>query len=272
MWQTLNCWTMSVRKLVLMILLIISLPVNSRRQDNLDWDKLRPAGMEDRNLRRSISLKFYNILLDTGLLAKLYGLLMQLYAFFSWSNGNSGFFREKSVLLSGVFTSMDSAHRWTLVPYGTLPFLAWSLFALNLIWSGRKKPMFIHWKRQTHFRWMNEWGNTFPLTSIDLYVAEKENYKNSAKVRWDYFSNINESFLIQEGMEFSLVITKINNFRWRCSLPSFNASRCCGKRLSSSLLENILLLLYICVLATIRRQKISKISLSWSLDTKLWYL
>ena len=43
--------------------------------------------------------------------------------------------------------------------------------------------MFIHWKRQTHFRWMNEWGNTFPLTSIDLYVAEKENYKNSARVR-----------------------------------------------------------------------------------------
>ena len=255
-----------------MILLIISLPVNSRRQDNLDWDKLRPAEMEDRNLRRSISLKFYNILLDTGLLAKLYGLLMQLYAFFWWSNGNSGFFREKSVLLSGVFTSMDSAHRCTLVPYSTLPFLAWSLFALNLIWSGRKKPMFIHWKRQTHFRWMNEWGNTFPLTSIDLYVAEKENYKNSAKVRRDYFSNINESFLIQEGKELSLVITKINNFRWRCSLPSFNASQCCGKRLSSSLLENILFLLYICVLATIRRQTISKISQSWSLDTKLWYL
>ena len=43
--------------------------------------------------------------------------------------------------------------------------------------------MFIHWKRQTHLRWMNEWGNTFPLTSIDLYVAEKENDKNSAKVR-----------------------------------------------------------------------------------------
>ena len=188
--------------------------------------------MEDRNLRRSISLKFYNILLDTGLLAKLYGLLMQLYAFFWWSNGNSGFFREKSVLLSGVFISMDSAHRCTLVPYSTLPFLAWSLFALNLIWSGRKKPMFIHWKRQTHFCWMNEWGSTFPLTSIDLYVAEKENYKNSAKVRWDYFSNINESFFIQEGMELSLVITKTHNFRWRCSLASLNASRYCGKRLS----------------------------------------
>ena len=91
---------------------------------------------------------------------------MQLYAFSWWSKGNSGFFREKNVLLSGVFISMDSAHRCTLVPYSTLPFLAWSLFALNLIWSGRKKPMFIHWKRQTHFCWMNEWGNTFPLTSI----------------------------------------------------------------------------------------------------------
>ena len=104
-------------------------------------------------------------------------------------------------------------------------------------------------------------GNTFPLTSIDLYVAEKENYKNSAKVRRDYFSNINESFLIQEGMELSLVITK-THFRWRCSLASLNASRCCGKRLSSSLLENILLLIYICVLAIIQRQKISKFSLS----------
>ena len=56
-------------------------------------------------------------------------------------------------------------------------------------------------------------GNTFPLTSIDLYAAEKENYKNSAKIRRDYFSNINESFLIQEGMELSLVITKTHDFR-----------------------------------------------------------
>lgn len=181
-------------------------------------------------------------------------------------------FAKKNVLLSGVFISMDSAHRCTLVLLSTLTFLAWSLFALNLTWSGRKKPMFIHWKRQTYLRWMNEWGNTFPLTSIDLYVAEKENYKNSAKVRRDYFSNINESFLIQEGMELSLVITKTHNFRWHCSLPSLNASRYCGKRLSSSLLENILRLPNICVLATIRRQTISKFSLSWSLDTKLWYL
>ena len=121
-------------------------------------------------------------------------------------------FAKKNVLLSGVFISMDSAHRCTLVPCSTLPFLAWSLFALNLIWSGRKKPMFIHWKRQTHFCWMNEWGSTFPLTSIDLYVAEKENYKNSAKVRWDYFSNINESFWSKKGWSFLLLLQRLTIF------------------------------------------------------------
>ena len=91
-------------------------------QDCLDWETLGPTRMEDWNLRGLKGLK--RLLLVTALLAKLYGLLMQLYAFSWWSKGNSGFFREKNVLLSGVSISMDSAHRCTLVPYSTLPFLA----------------------------------------------------------------------------------------------------------------------------------------------------
>ena len=228
--------------------------------------------MEDRNLRRSISLKFYNILLDTALLAKLYGLLMQLYAFSWWSNGNRGFFREKKratkrrVHIDGLSSQMYIGP----VKYTDIPSVESICFKFDLI---RKKEAHVYSLEASNPFGLDEWmGNTFPLTSIDLYVAEKENYKNSAKVRRDYFSNINESFLIQEGMELSLVITKTHNFRWHCSLPSLNASRYCGKRLSSSLLENILRLPYICVLATIRRQTISKFSLSWSLDTKLWYL
>ena len=84
---------------------------------------------------------------------------------------------------------------------------------------------------------------------------------NIGPVWWDYFSNINESFLIQDGTGLCLVNIKAHIFRLHTCLPSFIANRCCEKRLSSFLLENFLLLLYIFGLTTFRRETILKILL-----------
>ena len=92
---------------------------------------------------------------------------------------------------------------------------------------------------------------------------------NIGPVWWDYFSNINESFLIQDGTGLCLVNIKAHIFRLHTCLPSFIASRCCEKRLSSFLLENVLLLLYIFGLTTFRRETILKILLLGRLETKL---
>ena len=92
---------------------------------------------------------------------------------------------------------------------------------------------------------------------------------NVGPVWWDYFSNINESFLIQDGTGLCLVNIKVHIFRLHTCLPSFIASRCCEKRPSSFLFENFLLLLYIFGLTTFRRETILKILLLGRLETKL---